>query len=118
LKAKTPLPLLPESLDPAIVEGFCAHAGFAVHGGMLVPKAAGTEQGERSPWTSPSPEWAFAYALCAYDYPHMRLSNPSVVASLMPSFWALYNALPDPSETKKTPEKEEKQRRRIRARQP
>ncbi|SBV95608.1 putative 5-enolpyruvylshikimate-3-phosphate synthase-like protein [uncultured delta proteobacterium] len=154
LKKEMPLPLLPESLDPAVAEGFYTHAGFGVRDGMLVPQpvAAGqgqrsaqaspsdersgqaspqgersgqaslqgersaqaSLQGERSAWTSPSPEWAFAYALCAYDSPNMRLANPTVVASLMPSFWALYNALPDPSEVKKAPEKEEKQRRRIR----
>lgn len=135
LKKETPLPLLPESLDPAVAEGFYTHAGFVLRDGMLVPQKAGAEQGERSAqpsfpgersaqagapgersaWTSPSPEWAFAYALCAYDCPNMRLANPTVVASLMPSFWAFYNALPDPSEVKKALEKEEKQRRRIRA---
>ncbi len=116
LKKEIPLPLLPESLDIAVAEGFYTHAGFAVRDGMLFPQAAGTAAGERPAWTSPSPEWAFAYALCAYDTPNMRLANPAVVSSLMPSFWAFYNALPDPPAVKKAPENEEKQqRRRIRA---
>lgn len=115
-KAESPMPLLPESLDPEIVEGFCAHLGLACRGGMLIPRPGGRDPGDKSSWTSPAPEWAFAYALCAYDCQNILLTNPSVVASLMPSFWPLYNALPDPSEAKKVPEKEEKQRRRIIAR--
>jgi len=115
MKTKTegPLPLLPESVDSAVVEGFCRHLGFLCRDGVI-SFVAGAERGEKSSWSAPSPEWAFAYALCAYDCPNIQLTNPSVVASLMPSFWAFFNALPDPSEEKKAPVKEEKVRRRIR----
>lgn len=112
-KADAPLPILPESADAAIVEGFCRHLGFLCREGVI-SFVAGMERDEKSPWSAPTPEWAFAYALCAYDCPNIQLTNPSVVASLMPSFWAFFNALPDPSEEKKAPAKEEKTRRRIR----
>ncbi len=114
-KTAVPLPRLPEGADLALVEGFFAHVGLANRDGMLAPAASPEAGEEKGSWTSPSPEWAFAYALCAYDRPNIRLTNPAVAGSLMPSFWALYNALPDPSEVRKAKEpEEEKKHRRIR----
>ena len=112
-KAETPLPLLSEAFDMDVVEGFYAHVGLACRDGKIMPE---TLRDGKSSWTSPSPEWSFAYALCSYDAANIQLTNPSVVAVLMPSFWALFNALPDPSETKAVLEKEEKTHRRIRTR--
>ncbi|CAK7011301.1 MAG: hypothetical protein DELT_02095 [Desulfovibrio sp.] len=108
-KCELAMPELPEGADVSLAESFFAHVGVALRDGMLVP--APTE-GDNSPWTSPAPVWSFAYALCAYDRPNIGLTNHTAVTALMPSFWALYNALPDPSE-KKAPEKQEKTRRRI-----
>ena len=112
-KAETLLPLLPEAIDMDIVEGFYAHVGLACRDGKIMP---GAPRDGKSSWTSPSPEWSFAYALCSYDASNIQLTNPFVVTGLMPSFWALFNALPDPSEVKAVPEKEEKTHRRIRTR--
>lgn len=111
-KTETALPLLPKTLDDSIVEGFCVHLGLACRNGKLVFIPEGSAHHEGSSWTSPSPEWAFAYALCAYDRPNIRLGNPTVTSSLMPSFWTFFNSLPDPSEVK-VAEKPQKQRRRI-----
>lgn len=108
-KSEIAMPALPEGFDMTLAESFFEHAGVSVRGGNLSPAAA---EGAASPWTSPSPVWSFAYALCAYNCPNIRLTNHTAVTALMPSFWALYNALPDPSE-KKEPVKEEKTRRRI-----
>ena len=113
-KTEIPQPILPEILDMAVVEGFYRHAGLECRNGMLVPLPANAAREEKSSWASPSAEWAIAYALCAYDRPNLQLSNPAITGTLMPSFWSLYNTLPDPSEGKKAPEKEEPQRRRIR----
>ena len=113
-KSEMPFPLMPESADIAVAEGFLAHVGLTCRDGMIAP---GTRRDGVTSWTSPTPEWAFAYALCAYDSPNIQLTNPSVAASVMPSFWALFNALPDPTEVKKEPEKEEKTHRRIRTHQ-
>lgn len=115
------LPLLPHETDAGVVEGFAAHLGLAVRDGRLVPDTDAAKGGATPappaipavPWTSPSAAWAFAYALCAYDRPNIRLSNPAVAATRMPSFWSLFNALPDPSESRKVVEKQNPPRRRI-----
>ena len=111
-KVATPLPLLPESADMSIVEGFCAHLGLACGDGVIASQASDGNAGKKDPWTSPSPAWTFAFALCAFDSPGSSLANPALTNTLMPAFWPLYNSLPDPS-MKKTPEKQEKTRRRI-----
>ncbi|MDL2209571.1 chorismate mutase [Desulfovibrio sp. OttesenSCG-928-O18] len=104
-----PLPLLADDADMGLVESFVSHVGLAVRDGKLI-----TGNGEeKTPWTCPSALWAFAFALCAYDVPNIGLTNPTVTTALMPSFWAFYNALPNPSEARKAPEKQEKPRRRI-----
>lgn len=108
-KSGIPAPSLPETVDATLAETFLSHVGVLVRDGMLLPAP---EEAGKSPWTSPSPVWSFAYALCAYDSPNIGLSNHTAVTALMPSFWALYNALPDPSE-RKEPEKRETTRRRI-----
>lgn len=108
-KGELPMPLLPENTDMALAETFLAHVGVAIRGDVLLP--APGESG-KSPWTSPAPVWSFAYALCAYETPNIGLTNHTAVTALMPSFWAFYNALPDPSE-KKEPVKKETTRRRI-----
>ncbi len=100
-KAKIPQPLLPEGLDRTVLEGFFRHTDVECRNGMLVPLPVNASGEEKSSWTSPSAEWAFAYALCAYDRPNLHLTNPAITGTLMPSFWSLYNALPDPSEEKK-----------------
>jgi chorismate mutase len=108
-KGEIPMPSLPAGTDMALAETFLAHVGVAVRGDMLMP--APGESG-KTPWTSPAPVWSFAYALCAYDTPNIGLTNHTAVTALMPSFWALFNSLPDPSE-KKEPVKQETTRRRI-----
>lgn len=107
-KGPAPLPRMPESMDPNVMEGFCAHLGLVCADGTVAP--GGGERGES--WTAPSPAWAFAFALCAFDSPNSSLANPAVTNALMPAFWPLYNSLPDPA-VKKAPEKQEKPRRRI-----
>lgn len=113
-RAETPLPALPDFVDLSVVEGFCARLGVICHGGVLLPRAKDnplTEEGV--PWTSPAAEWSLAYALCSFERPNVLLANPASVNALMPSFWALFNALPNPAESKKVPEKPQTRRRII-----
>ncbi len=49
-----------------------------------------------TPWLSPGPAWTLAMALAAFRRPGMALANPGGVTELMPGFWTLYNALPEP----------------------
>lgn len=112
-KGAMPLPLLPEGTDTTLIESFCARFGVACHDGSLLPQEKGEAGTESVPWTSPAPVWSFAYALCSFLRANVRLTNPTAVGALMPSFWSLFNALPDPSEAKKAPEEPKTARRRI-----
>ena len=112
-KCAMPLPALPEDADMALIEGFCARFGVACRDGEMLLQEKSEAGAESAPWTSPAPVWCFAYALCSFIRPNVRLSNPTVVGALMPSFWALFNTLPDPSEVKKAPEAPKTARRRI-----
>ncbi|GHV55463.1 hypothetical protein FACS1894206_09860 [Deltaproteobacteria bacterium] len=117
LRKEIPLPAFPPQVDGNVVENFFSHLGLALREGVVWPTDKGKEEGKegkKTPWTSPGAVWAFAYALCAYLSPHIGLTNPFVVTSRMPSFWSLYNALPNPSSAiKKTPDKQENTHRRI-----
>ena len=112
-KREIPLPVLPNDADMAVIESFCARFGVICHDGMLQLGGSAPEDAQASPWTSPSPMWSFAYALCSFVRANVRLTNPTSVNALMPSFWPLFNALPDPSEVKKVPEEPKVVRRRI-----
>lgn len=51
-------------------------------------------------WNAPTPQWAMALALaaCARKSAHgFQLGNPGILTELWPSFWSIYNSLPDPS---------------------
>lgn len=66
-------------------------------------------------WTAPSPAWGMALALGAYLKRNIALTNPALVNSVMPPFWAIYNSLPTPTYKKaeKTETPEPKPRRKI-----
>ena len=112
-KGVCPAPRLPDHADATIMGGFFAYLGFACNNEELRASSE-KSSGPESPWTSPGPYWTMAYALAAYLHPSLSLTNPASVAEVMPSFWALYNALPDPSvaAVKKTA-KEPVKRRRV-----
>ncbi len=102
-----PAPLLEGEEESALAADFYARFGLCPNEkGMLAPAADGAasppaqiSQIPQIPWTSPGPYWTLGYALCAYVQPNLRLTNPAVMTELMPSFWALYNALPTPPAT-------------------
>ena len=63
-------------------------------GTRLLPPEAPVRRAA-TPWTAPSPAWAMAYALAAFARPRLTLTNPGIMTTLYPRFWALYNTLPD-----------------------
>lgn len=69
----------------------------------------------RTSWNAPGPGWAMALAVAACARSGrggFALGNPGIVASLWPSWWAVYNSLPTPRLKKETAEREEPVKRR------
>jgi 5-enolpyruvylshikimate-3-phosphate synthase len=83
------------------------------------PRSAAS--GPTPDWTSPGALWGMAYALSASIRPGLKLANPGTVTAVMPSFWKLYNSLPnlvDPvrlqqRKTQETPGDDRPARRRV-----
>jgi hypothetical protein len=46
-------------------------------------------------WICPDGLWGMAYALAALVRPGLKLGNPGAVTEVLPSFWKLYNSLPN-----------------------
>lgn len=98
-------------------DGFITRLGLIADGDTLI-KPEGKPQ-MPSPWTCPDAWWAMAYALAAFKRPFaagLRIANPGVITDLMPSFWLLYNGLPNPDmkrKTKESPDGDKPARRRI-----
>ena len=82
-----------EDDDPLVAAEMLDRIGFTLEG-STVAQLATKEKAPSQPWTSPTPYWAMAYALCAFLRPGIKLANPMDVTTLMPSFWSLYNSLP------------------------
>ncbi len=123
-RAPGPVLLPDDAQEAALSVDFFARFGLSLSAdGALqqeesAPAAQPRDAASVVPWTSPGPYWTMAYALCAYVRPHLRLTNPAIMTELMPSFWALYNALPSPAATPRAnaaPESEKPKttRRRI-----
>lgn len=68
-------------------------------------------------WTCPDAFWGMALALGSFVRSGQRLSNPDLVAGAMPSFWPIFNGLPEPKEPgSKAPAKEKSDARTARRR--
>ncbi|MGN0009228.1 MAG: 3-phosphoshikimate 1-carboxyvinyltransferase [Desulfovibrionaceae bacterium] len=113
------MPSLPEELDRETVEGFLQHAGLDLTADGMLARCA--DNAERpAVWTAPAPQWALALALASFARAGLKLSNAGIMTRLYPSFWALFNSLPDP-ELKRAQEQPDEQpvvRRRIITSQP
>jgi 5-enolpyruvylshikimate-3-phosphate synthase len=74
---------------------FLSRAG--VSGGVAAAHASGRSGIDNSPaaWTCPDAYWGMAYALAAFAGPGLRLANPGTVSEVMPTFWKLFNNLPE-----------------------
>jgi 5-enolpyruvylshikimate-3-phosphate synthase len=78
---------------------FLSRAGITVGttGGNAAAHAPQLPGSGNSPaaWTCPDACWGMAYALAAFAGPGLRLANPGTVSEAMPTFWKLYNSLPE-----------------------
>jgi 5-enolpyruvylshikimate-3-phosphate synthase len=74
---------------------FLSRAGTA--GGNAAVHAPGRSGIDNSPaaWTCPDAYWGIAYALAAFAGPGLRLANPGTVSEIMPTFWKIFNSLPE-----------------------
>ncbi len=105
---------VPECEDRFTLAHFLSYCGITEESGML--RSSGEGDASRDSWIAPSPAWAMAFALCSFLVPRLRLSNPSIVSSLYPQFWSVYNGLPHPRPKSRTEEKEQKEDAAIPAR--
>jgi hypothetical protein len=101
-------PFSAEHRDDALAREFCARLGLHYEKGCLSPLPedacdafSGIKEGGVTAypaWASPDALWSMAYSLAAFLRPGLRLANPGNVTSVMPSFWNIYNTLPNPSD--------------------
>ena len=117
--ASVQMPALPDDMDREVLDSFLQHTGLYLSAeGVLEHSTDGTERTEV--WTAPTPQWAMALALTSFARAGLKLSNAGIMTRVYPSFWALYNSLPDP-ERKRAQEQHDEQpvvRRRIITAQP
>lgn len=111
-----PAPVLPQGIDPTVIEGFLLQLGLEMVPGDVPMLRSVESTPTPSGWASPTPHWSMGLALAAFVRTGLKLSNPGNVTELMPSFWNLYNGLPSPdlSRKPKVAEEDDKPvRRRI-----
>ncbi len=103
-KAPVQLPFTPNEQDFYLVQDFYSRLDLTIENGVLTRHVQ--EEGHDSagkstgtiPWTSPNAYWTMAFSIAATLRPGLRLANPGSVTDIMPSFWGLYNALPNPTD--------------------
>lgn len=108
-----PMPTLPQGVDTNLVEGFLAQANMLLDDGKIFPSA---DVPAAPVWSSPDAYWTMAFALLAFLKRSIKLTNPGTVSDLMPSFWTLYNSLPEPTTARKPKQEntgDKPKRRRI-----
>lgn len=106
-----------KSIDFGLAQDFLGRLGFSVQEGdapCIVPRADADSTYDLT-WTSPDPVWAMAFSLGAYLRSGIKLTNPGIVADLMPAYWTFFNGLPVPSLASKPKDAapEKPKRRRI-----
>ena len=104
-------------VDFGLAQDFLGRLGFSIQEGnepRIVPRADADTAPDLT-WTSPDPMWAMAFSLGAYLRPGIKLTNPGIVAELMPAYWTFFNGLPVPTLTSKPKDAapEKPKRRRI-----
>ncbi len=86
------LPEYPETITEDIVQGFLAQIGLKVNVENILERT----EVSTDTWFLPSSEWGLAISLAAFMRPHIRIANPDSVFNSFPTFWRIYNALPEP----------------------
>lgn len=105
-----------KSIEFGLAQDFLGRLGFSIQQGdtpCIVPRADADSTSDLT-WTSPDPVWAMAFSLGAYLRAGIKLTNPGIVAELMPAYWTFFNSLPVPSLVSKprdlVPEKPKRRR--------
>lgn len=94
--------------DNALAAEFFERLGLRCAEGRLAVAGKEDSASEIVPsWTSPDIFWSLAYALGAFLRPGLQLANPATVSARMPLFWAVYNSLPNASDSNATARKKE-----------
>ena len=93
-----PMPLLPENYDRSLVASFLEHAGLFVNLEGMIEHVVDSDEATPRPevWTAPTAQWAMALAITSFARAGLKLANAGIMTTLYPSFWALFNSLPDP----------------------
>ncbi len=111
-KAKPELPELPRQTDMALVDDFLHRLGLVRNERRL---EAVPEEG-KTPWAAPDLWWGLGFVLGSFSRRNLRLSNPSCISAVLPSFWTLFNSLPAPTMDRPAPDTSEVQQKPVRRR--
>ncbi len=108
---QTLLPYPSDDTEQALAQEFFSRLGFVYEQGAL-EAFADKDKAQREPaadpsWTSPDAFWSMAFALGACLRPGLQLANPGNVSEVMPSFWSIYNSLPNPVDPALSPQKKQ-----------
>ncbi|MDL2280048.1 hypothetical protein LJC15_05260, partial [Desulfovibrio sp. OttesenSCG-928-G11] len=95
-----PCPLPLDDDDQDLAGEFLARLGLRYEEGLLRP---GPDPAPEEAWTSPGPFWSLAFCLAAFSRPGLVLANPGSISEVMPSFWSIYNSLPEPADPARAP---------------
>ena len=98
-----PLPISQDDTDMALAAEFLDLLGMRLENGCLVPAPdqdpnAPQKASPKAPWTAPDAFWSMGLSLGAFIKPGLKLANPGATSGVMPSFWSIYNSLPEPND--------------------
>lgn len=109
-----------DAQDLALAQDLCLRLGLDIDDrGRIAP--AENPPLSLPAWNCPDANWGMAFALCSFMKPGLELANPGKISEVMPTFWGIFNSLPEPVDpvrqaprAKEEEEKDDKpQRRRI-----
>jgi hypothetical protein len=102
-KGEVRLGAWPAGTDLDLAEDFLLQVGVGLEraGADLLLRPLDSESfkeaaAKKHGWIAPQAYWALALSLGAFLRANLKLSNPDCVYALLPSYWNIYNKLPNP----------------------
>ncbi|MDQ7031836.1 MAG: hypothetical protein Q9M37_03850 [Desulfonauticus sp.] len=88
---------------------------YTLHPEYLEIEYQGEDRKDQKIWSSPSPLWTLSYGLISFAFKGIGLDNPASITQIWPTFWKIFQSLPQGKlETKPKESIDEPGKRRIR----